>query len=60
MLLLVLIIFFVEIIRTYFTPEKTRKILEGKSLFTGSILASIPGIIIPYYFVWIKQVTNKI
>ena len=32
MLLLVLIIFGVGILRTYFTPEKTRKILEGKSL----------------------------
>ena len=48
MLLLVLIIFFVGILRTYFTPEKTRKILEGKSLFTGNILASLLGIITPF------------
>lgn len=48
MLLLVLIIFGVGIIRTYFTPEKTRKILEGKSLFTGNILASILGIVTPF------------
>ena len=28
LMLLILIVFFVGIIRTYFTPEKTRKILE--------------------------------
>ena len=48
MLLLVLIIFGVGILRTYFTPEKTRKILEGKSLFSGNILASLLGIITPF------------
>lgn len=48
MLLLVLIIFGVGILRTYFTPEKTRRILEGKSLFTGNILASLLGIITPF------------
>jgi uncharacterized membrane protein YraQ (UPF0718 family) len=48
MLLLVLIIFGVGILRTYFTPEKTRKILEGKSLFTGNILASLLGTITPF------------
>lgn len=48
MLLLVLIIFGVGILRTYFTPEKTRNILEGKSLFTGNILASLLGIITPF------------
>lgn len=48
MLLLVLIIFGVGIIRTYFSPEKTRKILEGKSLFTGNVLASILGIVTPF------------
>ncbi|MCF6332673.1 MAG: permease [Draconibacterium sp.] len=48
MLLLVLIIFGVGILRTYFTPEKTRKVLEGKSLFTGNVLASILGIVTPF------------
>lgn len=47
-LLLVLIIFLVGIVRTWFTPEKTRKILEGKSLFTGNILASLLGIVTPF------------
>lgn len=48
MLLLVLIIFVVGIIRTYFSPEKTRKALEGKSLFTGNILAALLGIVTPF------------
>ncbi len=48
MLLLVLIIFIVGIVRTWFTPERTRKALKGKSLFTGNILASLLGIITPF------------
>lgn len=48
LLLLVLIIFVVGIIRTYFSPEKTRKALEGKSLFTGNIMASLLGIVTPF------------
>lgn len=48
MLLLVLIIFFVGIIRTFFTPEKTRKALEGKKTFTGNIMASTLGIVTPF------------
>ncbi len=48
LLLLTLIIFIVGIIRSYFSAEKTRKILEGKSLFTGNILASLLGIVTPF------------
>ena len=48
LMLLTLIIFFVGIVRTFFTPERTRKALEGKSLFTGNILASILGIVTPF------------
>ena len=48
MMLLTLIIFIVGIIRTYFTPERTRKALEGKSLFTGNILASLLGVVTTY------------
>ena len=48
MLLLVLIVFGVGIIRSYFSAEKTRKVLEGKSLFTGNILASILGVVTPF------------
>jgi len=42
MLLLTLIIFVVGIIRTYFTPERTRKALEGKKTFTGNVMALSP------------------
>jgi len=48
LMLLILIVFFVGIIRTYFTPEKTRKILEGKSLFTGNVMAALLGIVTPF------------
>ena len=48
MMLLVLIIFIVGIIRTYFSPEKTRKALEGKPLFIGNVLASVLGIVTPF------------
>lgn len=48
LLLLVLIIFFVGIIRSYFSPERTRKILEGKSKFIGNIMAAMLGIVTPF------------
>jgi uncharacterized protein len=48
LLLLTLIIFLVGFVRSYFSPEKTRKTLEGKSLFTGNILASLLGILTPF------------
>jgi len=48
LMLLILIVFFVGIIRTYFTPEKTRKVLEGKSLFTGNVMAALLGVVTPF------------
>lgn len=48
MLLLTLIIFFVGIIRTYFTAERTRKALEGKKTFTGNVMAACLGIVTPF------------
>ena len=48
LLLLVLIIFGVGILRSYFSTEKTRKILEGKSLFTGNVMAALLGIVTPF------------
>ena len=48
LLLLVLIIFVVGIIRSFFTAERTRKALEGKSLFTGNVMASLLGIVTPF------------
>ncbi len=48
LLLLTLIIFFVGIIRSYFSPERTRKVLEGKSLLAGNIMASLLGVVTPF------------
>ena len=48
LLLLVLIIFFVGIIRSFFTAERTRKALEGRSLFAGNVMASMLGIVTPF------------
>ncbi|MEI8007773.1 MAG: permease [Bacteroidota bacterium] len=48
LLLLALIIFFVGIIRTWFSPERTRKALEGRSLFTGNVMAASLGIVTPF------------
>jgi len=47
-LLLILIIFIVGIIRSYFSAEKTREVLKGKSLFTGNIMAALLGIVTPF------------
>ena len=48
LMLLILIIFFVGILRSYFTAERTRKALEGKKTFTGNIMASMLGIVTPF------------
>ena len=48
LLLLVLIVFGVGIIRSYFSPERTRKILGGRKLFAGNVLASALGIVTPF------------
>jgi uncharacterized membrane protein YraQ (UPF0718 family) len=48
LLLLTLIVFVVGIIRSYFSPERTRKILGGKKLFVGNMLASLLGVVTPF------------
>ncbi|OHD66023.1 MAG: hypothetical protein A2176_09660 [Spirochaetes bacterium RBG_13_51_14] len=48
LLLLISIIFFVGIIRSFFSPEKTRKALEGKPLFVGNVMASTLGVVTPF------------
>jgi len=47
-LLLTVIIFAVSIIRSYFPPEKTKKILAHKKEFIGNILAALLGIVTPF------------
>ncbi len=48
LLLLTAIVFVVGIIRSYFSPEKTRKALEGRPLFLGNVMASTLGIVTPF------------
>lgn len=48
LMLLTLIVFAVGIVRSYFSPERTRKILGGKKLFVGNVLASFLGIVTPF------------
>lgn len=48
LLLLTLIVFVVGIVRSYFSPERTRKILGGKKLFVGNVLASLLGVVTPF------------
>lgn len=47
-LLLTLVIFLAGIARSYFSPERTRKKLEGKSMFGGNVLAGLLGIVTPF------------
>jgi uncharacterized membrane protein YraQ (UPF0718 family) len=47
-LLLSVIIFAVSIIRSYFPPEKTKKILSHKKEFIGNVLAALLGIVTPF------------
>lgn len=48
LILLVVIVFIVGVTRTFFTPERIKKTLSGKSEFTGNILASLLGIMTPF------------
>ena len=48
LMLLSLIVFFVGLLRSFITPEKTRRILAGKNEFLENILAAILGIVTPF------------
>lgn len=48
MMLLLLIVFFVGIVRTFFTPARTRRILAGKRETAGNVLAAMLGIVTPF------------
>lgn len=47
-LLLVTIIFVVAIIRSYFPPEKAKKLLSSKREYVGNLLAALLGIVTPF------------
>lgn len=46
LLLLALIVFFVGIVRSFFTPERTRKLLAGRQSANG--LAALLGVVTPF------------
>jgi len=48
LLLLAVVIFFVAIIRSYFPPEKTRKLLSHSRLYGGNVAAALLGIVTPF------------
>lgn len=48
LMLLVLIVFFVGIVRTFFTPQTTRRLLAGKRESVGNILAAGLGVVTPF------------
>lgn len=41
-------IYLIGIVRTFFTPERTRKVLVGRNEFIGNILAALLGIVTPF------------
>ncbi len=48
LLLLTLIVFAIGILRTFVTPERTRKILANRREATGNVFAALFGIITPF------------
>ena len=48
LMLLVLVVFGVGIIRSFFTPERTRRILSGKRESIGNVLAALLGVVTPF------------
>jgi hypothetical protein len=48
LLLLTLVVFAVGVVRSFFTPERTRKILAGKRESAGNVFAAILGVVTPF------------
>jgi uncharacterized protein len=48
LMLLVLVVFGVGIVRSFFTPERTRAILAGKRESAGNVLAALLGVVTPF------------
>ncbi len=47
-LLLAVVIFVVSFVRSFFPPERTKKILSHRRLFIGNILAALLGVVTPF------------
>ena len=48
LLLLLIVVFFVGITRSFFNPERTRRVLAGKRESYGNVLAALLGVITPF------------
>lgn len=48
LLLLVLVVFAVGIVRTFFTQERTRRLLAGRRQSAGTVLAALLGVVTPF------------
>jgi len=48
LLLLVLVVFGVGVVRTFFTPERTRRLLAGRRESAGNVLAALLGVVTPF------------
>ena len=48
LLLLTLVVFGVGVVRSYFTPDRARRILAGKREAAGNVLAALLGIVTPF------------
>lgn len=48
LLLLAIVVFGVGVIRSFFTPERTRRILSGRRESVGNILAALLGVVTPF------------
>jgi uncharacterized protein len=48
LLLLVLVVFVVGVIRSVFTPERTRSLLAGRRESAGNVLAALLGVVTPF------------
>ncbi|NLC59278.1 MAG: permease [Armatimonadetes bacterium] len=48
LMLLVLVVFGIGIVRSHFTPERTRRLLAGRREATGNVLAALLGVVTPF------------
>jgi len=48
LMLLAIVVFGVGIIRSFFTPERTRRVLAGKSEAVGNVMAALLGTVTPF------------
>jgi uncharacterized protein len=48
LLLLTVVVFAVGIVRSFFTPERTRRILAGQREAVGNVLAALLGVVTPF------------